>query len=95
MEALGIRVFGASVDAEDKALEVAEKTGIPVAYGVTREQADAIGAFWEDRRSIVQPSEFLIDAEGRVAHATYSAGPIGRVLVGDVLKLVRSRDSRK
>ncbi len=67
----------------------------PIAYGVTHEQADAIGAWWEDRRSIIQPSEFILDGAGKVVSATYSTGPVGRLDAADALKLIRFVESQK
>jgi peroxiredoxin len=66
----------------------------PVAYGVTREQADALGAWWEERRGIIQPSEFVLDAQGKVRSSTYSSGPIGRVDAADVVKLINFYDAQ-
>jgi len=91
---LGIKVIAASVDDEDKANEVAAELSFPVAHGVTREDADRLGAWWGDPRGIIQPSEFLVDAAGKVAESTYSSGPIGRVDAADVIRLVRFRDER-
>lgn len=65
-----------------------------MAYGVTREQADQIGSWWEDRRGIVQPSEFVLDAQGKVRSSTYSSGPIGRIEAADVVKLVNFYDKQ-
>ena len=92
LQALGAGALAASVDPLDKAKEVAAELPFPVAYGVTRAQADAIGAWWEERRSIVQPSEFVLDAGGKVVSSTYSSGPIGRVDAADVVKLINFRD---
>lgn len=92
LQALGVKVVAASTDALDKAREVAAELPFPVAYGVTREQADRIGAWWEDRRGIVQPSEFVLDAQGKVRSSTYSSGPIGRIEAADVVKLVNFYD---
>lgn len=85
-------MIAASVDPIDKAKEVAADVSFPVAYGVTRAQADELGSWWEERRGIIQPSEFLITAEGKVRSATYSSGPIGRVDAADVVKLVAFYD---
>lgn len=60
----------------------------PIGAGVTREQAEAIGAWWEDRRGIVQPSQFLMRRDGSIIQSTYSDGPLGRLLAEDVLGLV-------
>ncbi len=92
LDALGVKVVAASTDPLDKAKEVAAELSFPVGYGVTREVADTIGAWWEERRGIVQPSEFLVAADGRVRSATYSSGPIGRVDAGDVIKLINFYD---
>ena len=92
---MGVRVIAASVDALDKAREVADEVGFPVGFGVTREIADKLGSWWEDRRSIVQPSEFLLDADNKVVISSYSDGPLGRVEAEDVVKLVNFYESRK
>ena len=60
----------------------------PIAHGVTHEQADMIGAWWNDNRGIIQPSEFLLNANGTVIASTYSSTPIGRIEPGDALKRV-------
>jgi peroxiredoxin len=94
LEAVGAKIVAASVDPIDKAREVATEAGVPVAYGVTREQADAIGAWWEERRGIVQPSEFLVGRDGKVVASSYSAGPLGRMDAADVVKLIRFYDAQ-
>ena len=88
-------ILAASVDTGEKAREVADGLDFPVAEGVTREQADALDAWWEDRRSIIQPSEFVLDREGRVVTSTYSSGPIGRMDAEDVAKLVAFHERRR
>lgn len=95
LAAQGVKVLAASVDDEDKANEVAADVSFPVAYGITRADADTIGAWWEDRRSIIQPSEFLIDSEGKITISSYSDGPLGRMDAADVVKLVAFYESRK
>lgn len=85
---LGVKVFAASVDPEDKSKPVADELNFPLGYGVTRAQADQLGSWWEERRQIIQPSEFVINAEGKVMACSYSDGPIGRVDAADVIKMV-------
>ena len=92
---MGVKLVAASVDALDKAREVADEVGFPVGFGVTREIADRLGSWWEDRRSIVQPSEFMLDADNKVVMSSYSDGPLGRVDAADVVKLVNFYESRK
>jgi peroxiredoxin len=95
LAALGAKVVAASVDPIDKAREVASALSYPVAYGVTREMADQLGAWWEDRRGIMQPAEFVLSAEGKVVTSSYSSGPIGRIDAGDVIKMIQFLESRK
>jgi len=94
LEALGIKVVAASVDPVDKAKEVAADLSYPIGYGVTRAMADRLGSWWEDRRSIIQPSEFIVDAAGKVRTSTYSSGPIGRMDPADVIRLVNFYDKQ-
>ena len=92
LDALGVKLVAASTDALDKAQEVARELGFPVGYGVTREEAGWLGAWWEERRGIIQPCEFLVDAAGKVRSSTYSSGPIGRIDPADVVRLVQFYD---
>ncbi len=92
---MGVKLVAASTDPLDKAQEVADEVGFPVGFKVTREVADKLGAWWEDRRSIIQPSEFLLDADNKVVMSSYSDGPLGRVDAADVVKLVNFYESRK
>lgn len=94
LDGLGVKVVAASVDPIDKAKLVADEVSFPVAYGVTRAMADQLGSWWEERRGIVQPSEFLVAADGKIRAATYSSGPIGRVHPADVVRLVNFYDKQ-
>jgi len=88
LEQLGVSVFAGSVDTGDKAQEVASDLSFPVAEGTTRETADALGAWWEEKRGIVQPSEFVIRRDGTIVHSSYSDGPLARTQAEDVCMLV-------
>lgn len=94
LEAVGAKVVVASVDPLDKAKEVAAEVSYPVAYGVTRETAERIGAWWEERRGIVQPAEFVVGANGKIVASSYSSGPIGRIDAADVVKLINFYESQ-
>ena len=85
---LDVAVIAASVDDEEKAADVAADLSFPVAHGVTREQADALGSWWEDRRGIIQPSEFLLGPDKKVFYNTYSSGPVGRMNPPDIVKMI-------
>ena len=90
----GIRVLAASVDPQDKAREVAAELDFPVAWGVDRALAGQIGAWWDERRGFIQPSEFVLGPDGRIVQSSYSAGPLARTEAADVLKLVEFLRSR-
>ena len=94
LAAVGASVFAASVDPLDKAQLVAAEVSFPLGYGVTRAQADLMGSWWEDRRGIVQPSEFVIGAGGLVVTSSYSSGPIGRFEAADVVKMINFREAQ-
>lgn len=94
LDAVGASVIAASVDPIDKAGEVAAEVSFPVAYGVARETADMLGSWWEERRSIIQPSEFVTDAGGKIIASSYSDGPIGRVDAADVIKVINFREAQ-
>ena len=95
LDALGAKVVAASVNSIDKAREVASEVSFSVGYGVTREMADKLAAWWEDRRNIIQPSEFIVKADGKVVVSSYSDGPLGRIDAADVIKLINFYQSRK
>jgi peroxiredoxin len=86
---LGVSVVAGSADAEDKAREVAEEVSFPIAYGVGRDIADALGSWWEPKSGIIHPSEFIVGEDGKVVHSSYSSGPLGRTLAADVISLLK------
>ena len=92
---LGVKIIAASVDPIDKAQEVADEVNFPVGHGVSRDIANSLGSWWEDRRQIIQPSEFIVGADGNVVACSYSDGPLGRIDAGDVIKMVNFYESRK
>jgi alkyl hydroperoxide reductase subunit AhpC len=95
LDALDAQVVAASVDALDKAQLAAADVSFPVGYGVTRDMADRLGSWWEERRGLVQPSDFIVDADGKVIASTYSSGPIGRMDAADVVRLIKTREAQK
>jgi peroxiredoxin len=95
LDALGVKVFAASVDPEEKSKPVADEINFPLGFGVTRAQADLLGSWWEERRQIIQPSEFILNAESKVIGSSYSDGPLGRIEASDVIKLVNFYESQK
>jgi peroxiredoxin len=63
LDAIGAKVVAASVDPIDKAREVATEVSFPIGYGVTREIADKLGSWREERRQFIQPSDFVVGAD--------------------------------
>ncbi len=94
-EARGVSILAGSVDDEGKARKLADGKSFPFAWGMTRADADRIGAWWEDRRGIVQPSEFILDGENRVQASSYSDGPLGRMDAADALRLIDLYEARR
>ncbi len=77
------------MDDREKTAEVAADLSFPVAYGVTREDAGTVGAWWESRRKHIQPSEFWLTGQGRVMGSMYSNLPVGRMDPKETLTLLR------
>ena len=78
-----------------KTSEVAQDLDIQVAYGITREQGDAMGAWWETRRDHIQPSEFVLSQSGRVMFSTYSNSPVGRMDPEETLTLLKFLNAQR
>ena len=95
--ALDVSVYAVSVDDKEQAREVQDKgLSFPVAYGATKTDADAIGAWWsEDRGGYVQPSEFLLGRGGVVLGAMYASGPVGRMGADEVIRFIQFRENRR
>ena len=85
---LGVGIIAATVDTEEETAKVAEPLGFPVAFGVTHDQGDAIGAWWDERRNHIQPSEFVLSKSGKVMMSTYSNSPVGRMDPAETLMLI-------
>lgn len=87
-------MVAASIDPIDKAKEVADEVNFPVGFEVSREIADQLGSWWEDRRQIIQPSEFILGPDNKVMASSYADGPLGRMQGDDVVKLINFYASR-
>jgi peroxiredoxin len=92
---LGVSVYAASVDSEEKSAEVAG-SGItfPLGWGVSREIGDRLGSWWDERRDYIQPSEFVIRQDGRILQSSYSSGPLARTHPDDVLSMIKFLKAR-
>lgn len=99
LEELGASIIAVSVDDLEQAKDIASRDdglSYPVAYGVTKEQADTIGAWWsEDRGGYVQPAEFLLGRGGTVLGSMYASGPVGRMGVDEAIRQITNRENRR
>jgi peroxiredoxin len=90
-----VQIIAASIDTGEDAEKIAADLNYPHAGGVTRAMADQIGAWWEDRRGIIQPSEFILEADGKIKTSTYSSGPVGRIGADAALSMIKFYESQK
>ena len=96
MEALGATIYAASVDSLEQAREVVSRgLTFPVAYGVTKEASELIGAWWEGERGFIQPAEFLLGRGGIVLGSMYASGPVGRMGADEAARLITARERRR
>ena len=85
---MGVSILAGTVDTQEQSLEVAKELGFPVAWGMSRDDANSIGAWWEERRNHIQPSEFIVTQKGRVRASNYSSSPVGRMDPAETLMLM-------
>ena len=85
----GVGLIAGSVDDQERTAEVAAYVGFPMEFKNTKDDGDAIGSWGEEKRQIIQPSEFLRTKRGRVIISVYSNGPVGRMDPNETLTLVR------
>ena len=95
---MGLSIVGASVEPKEVVQEMATKSGVtfPMAYGVTRADADLLGSWWsDDLGGYIQPTEFLLGRGGTVLGAMYASGPVGRVSPDEAVHFIESRERRR
>ncbi len=91
----GLSIIGASVEPKEIVQEMATKSGVsyPMAYGVTREQADVLGSWWsDDRGGYIQPTELLLGRGGTILGSMYASGPVGRVSPDEAVHFIEGRE---
>jgi peroxiredoxin len=88
-------VLSLSADSLENAKKSATENGVefPVAWGANPELfSKAVGAFYSPASAkmpaFVQSAGFVLGAGGKVLSATYSTGPIGRLVWQDALGFV-------
>lgn len=93
-----IRIIAGAVDSAEKTTEFAEKLGLtfPTAWGMDAVEISRLtGAFYEEEKGYIQPANFLVRPDKTIEVASYSTGPLGRFVAGNVLDLVKYYKSRK
>jgi peroxiredoxin len=91
---LDARIVALSADREDEARGTVERLGLEftVLYGLDPEATSrAIGCYtgMHEGRPHIQPAGFVLGPDGRVVHAVYSSGKVGRLTAGDALTIVK------
>ena len=93
-----VDIITLSVDPLDKAKEMAERVRatFPIGYGLkVPEDADKVGAYWEERRKIIHATNFIIGSDKKLTQACYATGPIGRIVAEDALRSIQGAKKRK
>lgn len=91
-------IIALSVDPLDKAKEMVDRTGatFPIGYGLkVPEDADKVGAYWEERRGIIHATNFTLGPDRKILQACFATGPIGRIAAVDALSSIRGTKRRK
>lgn len=84
--------MAASTDPLDKAKETVNEHSLtfPVGWGLPMKDTSAtLGAFYEERRNILQSTGFVTKPDKTIVVSQYSSGPIGRLVWQDILGLVQ------
>ena len=87
-----LRVVALSVDDEPTTRELIAKLGLEFPVGHSADAAAvaaATGAFLNPDPVYIQSTGFVLDQQGRVIVSVYSSGAIGRLVLDDVVGLVR------
>ena len=72
-------IIALSVDPLDKAKEMVERTGatFPIGYDLKVPQdADKVGAYWEERRGIIHATNFTLGPDRKVLQACFATGAL-------------------
>ena len=88
-------MFAGSVDALADSTKVAADLSFPLAYGITRAHASALGAWWDEQRGFIQPTELLVTKSGKVMFSTYSNSAVGRMDPSEVLTLIQYLNAQR
>lgn len=92
LAAAGGKVVALSADNEATTAELIARHGLqfPVGHGAdARALAEATGAFVNDDPVYLQSTGFVLNPGGQVVVSVYSSGAIGRLVLEDVIGLIR------
>jgi peroxiredoxin len=97
-DALDTEVVALSADREEEALGTVEQLRLEfrVLYDLDPEATSrAIGCYTgkHEGKPHIQPAAFILRPDGRIVHAMYSSGKVGRLTASDALTMVK--DLRK
>lgn len=98
LDAVETRIVALSADGEEEARGTVDQLGLEftVLYDLNAEATSrAIGCYTgtHEGRPHIQPAAFVLDPDGRIVHAMYSSGNVGRLTASDALTIVK--DLRK
>jgi peroxiredoxin len=98
LDALDAQVVALSSDREEEAEGTVERLGLEfmVLYDLNPEATSrVIGCYtgMHEGRPHIQPAAFILGSDGRIVHATYSSGKVGRLTASDALTMIK--DLRK
>jgi peroxiredoxin len=93
-DALGAEIVALSADTREDAWATVQRLGLEfrVLYGLDPEATSrTIGCYAgiHEGRPHVQPAGFILGPDGRIAHAVYSSGKLGRLTAEDALTIVK------
>ena len=92
---IGAAVYALSVDPKDEAQKTVERHGLeyPVGFGLDGDEVvEKTGAYRDEEAGHLQATSFIL-RDGRVMHATYSSGPLGRLRAENVVGFIRHAES--
>jgi peroxiredoxin len=97
-DALDTQIVALSADREEEAGGTVERLGLQftVLYDLDPEATSrAIGCYtgMYEGKAHIQPAAFILRPDGRIVHAMYSSGKVGRLTASDALTIVK--DLRK
>ena len=97
-DALDAQIVALSADREEEAWGTAQELGLEfrVLYDLDPEATSrAIGCYTgkHEGKPHIQPAGFILGSDGRIVHAMYSSGKVGRLTASDALTMVK--DLRK